>query len=652
MTLIDLIFEKIIFQENLYISYLLLVTNETEDKKYYKLYFNIDNKTLTYHCFKLIYNNLEYVSDKINNTVLSILNIKINSNINNNTCYKNNVIILKEIANSFKFTIEYLNSSIIKLDLINKISKHFLVYYLIQDKSLNDNNNLLVNDLNIHNSNNLIENNSIIKNSDINYDEITNNLLTFINDKFILLKKSIIDNNIFSNFYVHSYIKTSSNVLCFSVYNKSNDTYIYCNNEGLGSIIDLKTNSVINKIYLNDGRSTTSCCMLLHSDNSILFYNSHNLIFAWNVHLNIKLYVLEGHIHSIKNIIEFNKNMLISGDSTGDIIIWNIQQKKMSFFIKKAHKNWILRLCKIKEDVFVSSSGDCTINIWKHSINKSSNNNNKNNVIDNNCDTKFSKVKALSNNDINTLSSNNIFNLEKNRKSEYSINSNFNLSVDNNQEYFFLKYTIIDNLEPYRLHSIDKLNIFVAGYEEGWMKIYNSEDYSIIYSIKAHEYYIGDIIELNVHNYEKNKTNQINLYNDFNLLDNIDLNKGNDFLSKEDTVLKRVYLCTYSTDGVKIWKLENILCNDNKINTAKNICNKLESINIHNNKLINDSKNLVLNKINTFNYKIDLIKHIYYKHSLTKNSFLRFFVKASNNTYISGGDDTKLIVWKHIKTQL
>nr|UXY87742.1 WD repeat-containing protein 3 [Cryptomonas curvata] len=80
---------------------------------------------------------------------------------------------------------------------------------------------------------------------------------------------------------------------------------------------------------------------------------------------------LSGHTYSI-SCIKFSRNKVsfVSGCDRGDLIIWNLIQKKGEFKIKNAHESSIktllfLKLGKIKNNFLLSFSLDGLIKIWK-----------------------------------------------------------------------------------------------------------------------------------------------------------------------------------------------------------------------------------------------------------------------------------------------
>ena len=105
-------------------------------------------------------------------------------------------------------------------------------------------------------------------------------------------------------------------------------------------------------------------------------------IIIWNFNENIlKIYQKFGFLNPVKAVLDLQDNSsLITGDTSGEIILWDYHRAKMVFVFKGQHNSGITSINLIKKyERFVCSSQDNTISLWKLKYNF------KNGYIPENC---------------------------------------------------------------------------------------------------------------------------------------------------------------------------------------------------------------------------------------------------------------------------
>lgn len=83
----------------------------------------------------------------------------------------------------------------------------------------------------------------------------------------------------------------------------------------------------------------------------------------WDVSNNKVFKILKGHTNSVKCILKFNDEILISGSYDNKILIWNLETFEILFKLE-GHKEFVRALTKIDDLRFASGANDHTIKIW------------------------------------------------------------------------------------------------------------------------------------------------------------------------------------------------------------------------------------------------------------------------------------------------
>ena len=120
-------------------------------------------------------------------------------------------------------------------------------------------------------------------------------------------------------------------------------------------ILTKEITEITNLCNINDNLFAAS-----KEDSSIEIFNIFN-IFNKN---KIDSIILNGIDDLVSSMLAINNKKLICGYYEGDIIVWNIEEKKIDIEIRKAHEYNVNVIIQLKNNSIASASNDKKIKIW------------------------------------------------------------------------------------------------------------------------------------------------------------------------------------------------------------------------------------------------------------------------------------------------
>ena len=355
-------------------------TINTINNNYQKIY-RISRQRKVMHKKKIItidsYTN-KSTNSKSKNTMTDLSDNNNNNNNNNNNIKNNNNNNINNNNNNDNHQYKNLDKNIIyniKLDKYNRIIE--------LNSNNNSNSNKSLNSLNLLRriSLNNIENNlnnykTNLRKNHSNVNTITNvrNTITLnqinsnhINEK---LKK---DEKFFNNIYTNHGFHLFNNIgyKCLKTIQGHSDKIVYAIELMDHKIATSSYDSTIKiwNLYPRIKNEKTineigySLCLLEFEKNMLLSGTNKNVINLYNL-INLKLlFSFKSHESLVNNLVKINNKYFASCSNDKKIIIWDYQ-KKLCIKVLKGHIGGILSLIILSDNTLCSAGADLSIKIW------------------------------------------------------------------------------------------------------------------------------------------------------------------------------------------------------------------------------------------------------------------------------------------------
>ena len=187
-------------------------------------------------------------------------------------------------------------------------------------------------------------------------------------------------NNIYSNNLMRMNT-IESEQSAFSNSNNNDDLYNYNKNfqekkrlirrkiHSSDKALEIMTEDTLNKMNQNSYNMNNKNFLSNNNNNlnnnKIATGSYDGTIKIWNLNLSTNNQETIKEEGNVLCLLEFEENMLLSGNNKNNINLWNLKSLKLSFSFK-GHKLWVNALTKINNQLFASCSNDNQIRIWDY----------------------------------------------------------------------------------------------------------------------------------------------------------------------------------------------------------------------------------------------------------------------------------------------